>query len=214
MWFWKNFLPIPEVPLVTPYIPENVGCSSLDIFIGDTIKKSTPNGWIDIDLSQGQKYALHYGEFVLTSGVEICNFPRWIAASIDLRSSSARLGCQHLKAGHCEPGWHDSVPTLELICVDKNQPFILEMVTTTAIAQYRKLSQMLQDKVTLDSIVEELENVSTRITSAPLVGYDETGSLRYITAWDIHTVEEGEEDFLPFITSARLVFRFGDIADV
>ncbi len=126
MWFWKNFLPIPEVPLVTPYIPENVGCSSLDIFIGDTIKKSTPNGWIDIDLSQGQKYALHYGEFVLTSGVEICNFPRWIAASIDLRSSSARLGCQHLKAGHCEPGWHDSVPTLELICVDKNQPFILE----------------------------------------------------------------------------------------
>lgn len=126
MWFWKNFLPMPEIPLVTPYVPENVGCSSLDIFIGDTIKKSTPNGWLDIDLSQGQKYALHYGEFVLTSGVEVCNFPRWIVASIDLRSSSARLGCQHLKAGHCEPGWNGSVATLELVCVDKNQPFILK----------------------------------------------------------------------------------------
>lgn len=126
MWLWKNFVPIPEIPLVTPYYPENVGCSSLDIVIGDTIKKSTSSGWLDIDLSQGQKYALHYGEFVLTSGVEVCNFPRWIVASIDLRSSSARLGCQHLKAGHCEPGWNSSVPTLELLCVDKNKPFILE----------------------------------------------------------------------------------------
>lgn len=126
MHFWKWFIPVPEVPMISPYIPENVGCSSLDILIGDTIKKSTPSGWLDIDLSQGQKYALHYGEFVLTSGIEICNFPNWIVASIDLRSSSARLGCQHLKAGHCEPGWHGSAATLELVCVDKNQPFILE----------------------------------------------------------------------------------------
>lgn len=126
MYFWKMFVPIPEVPLVSPYIPENVGCSSLDIYIGDTVKKSTPSGWLDIDLSQGQKYKLHYGDFILTSGAEICNFPRWIVASIDLRSSSARLGCQHLKAGHCEPGWNNSVATLELVCVDKNQPFIIQ----------------------------------------------------------------------------------------
>ena len=126
MWLWKNFVPIPEIPLVSPYYPENVGCSSLDIVIGDTIKKSTPSGWLDIDLSQGQKYFLRYGEFVLTSGVEVCNFPKWIVASIDLRSSSARLGCQHLQAGHCEPGWNNSAPTLELVCVDKNNPFVLE----------------------------------------------------------------------------------------
>lgn len=126
MYFWKRFVPVPEVPMISPYVPANVGCSSLDILIGDTIKKSTPSGWLDIDLSQGQKYVLHYGEFVLTSGLEICNFPNWIVASIDLRSSSARLGCQHLKAGHCEPGWNGSAATLELVCVDKNQPFILE----------------------------------------------------------------------------------------
>jgi deoxycytidine triphosphate deaminase len=126
MLFWKCFVPLPEKPLITPYTPENVGCSSLDICIGDTIKKSTPDGWLEIDLSRGQKYALHYGEFYLSSSGEVFNFPLWLVASVDLRSTSARLGCQHLKAGHCEPGWNDSVCTLELHCVDRNRPFIVQ----------------------------------------------------------------------------------------
>ena len=74
---------------------------------------------------------------------------------------------------------------------------------------------MPQDKpVTLKDIIEGSENCfSERILSAPLVGYDALGALRYITEWDIHTTEDGEEDFRPFITSVRLVFRFGDVAD-
>lgn len=127
MLFWKRFVPIPEKALVDPYFPENVGCSSLDICIGTKIKKSTPNGWLDIDLSQGQKYALKQGDFILASSLEKFHFPRWVAASVDLRSSSARLGCQHLKAGHCEPEWNGSVVTLEFVCVDPNNPFVFEM---------------------------------------------------------------------------------------
>lgn len=127
MLFWKRFVPIPNTPMVTPYTPENVGCSSLDIRIGKTIKKSTPSGWLDIDLSQGQKYRLNQGDFILASSLEVFNFPRWVAASVDLRSSSARLGCQHLKAGHCEPAWNGSVVTLEFVCVNPNEPFEFEM---------------------------------------------------------------------------------------
>ncbi len=73
--------------------------------------------------------------------------------------------------------------------------------------------------ITLDDIVSECldaEGIGGRTLRAPLVGYDTLGALRYITAWDVHTVEEGgdeEERFGARVTSARLVFRFGDIAD-
>lgn len=127
MLFWKRFVPLPDIPMVFPYDKENVGCSSLDIRIGKTIKKSTPSGWLDIDLSKGQKYRLHQSEFILASSLEVFNLPRWVAASVDLRSSSARFGCQHLKAGHCEPAWNGSVVTLEFVCVNPNAPFEFEM---------------------------------------------------------------------------------------
>lgn len=54
---------------------------------------------------------------------------------------------------------------------------------------------MSTSTICLDDIAEYCEHISSRITKAPLVGYDETGVLRYITGFDIHTTEDGEEDF-------------------
>jgi hypothetical protein len=92
------------------------------------------------------------------------------------------------------------------------------MVAITAIAIHRRLSEMPDHKkaIRLDDIIEESEDLGGRVLSAPLVGYDPQGVLRYITAWDVHTTEivEGEDDLHPFITSARLAFKFGDKADV
>lgn len=76
--------------------------------------------------------------------------------------------------------------------------------------------------ITLNDLIEGLESLGGAILSAPLVRHDVVGSLRYITAHDVLTTEEYGEDELdeegePFktkITSSRLVFEFGDIADV
>ncbi len=72
---------------------------------------------------------------------------------------------------------------------------------------------MTSSVITLSNLIEVCENTSSRILDAPLVGYDALGSLRYIVGFDIHTTEDGEEDFRPFITSSQIMFVFGDIVD-
>lgn len=53
------------------------------------------------------------GQFVLAQSREIFHLPRTIAAEYKLKSSLARIGLDHLNAGWADPGWHDSVLTLE-----------------------------------------------------------------------------------------------------
>lgn len=75
-----------------------------------------------------------------------------------------------------------------------------------------------KNPVVLNDIIEGSENcLHTQVMKAPLVAYDPLGVLRYVTEWDIHTTEVGDEedgDGFSLVTSARLVFRFGDVANV
>lgn len=76
---------------------------------------------------------------------------------------------------------------------------------------------MPQDRpIKLDDIIEGSETLHGGVLSAPLVGYDALGALRYITAWDVHTTEKGgddDEEFGSRITTTRLVFKFGDMVN-
>jgi dCTP deaminase len=64
-------------------------------------------------------YILEPREFVLASTIEEFWLPDDISAQFQLKSSAARLGVEHLKAGWCDAGWHGSVLTLELLNVTR-----------------------------------------------------------------------------------------------
>ena len=60
-------------------------------------------------------YILAPGEFVLASSEQIFNLPADMSADYKLKSSMARIGLEHLNAGWCDPWWHGSALTLELV---------------------------------------------------------------------------------------------------
>lgn len=109
--------------------PANVNAASIDITLDDTILiEKIPETWAEsvIDLAQKQNigleprkidnkgYTLKPAEFILSSSCEHFNLPDDIVAEFVLKSSQARNGMNHLLAGYCDPGWHNSKLTLEL----------------------------------------------------------------------------------------------------
>jgi dCTP deaminase len=70
-----------------------------------------------VDISsttQDDPYPLVAGQFVLAHTLERWRIPPTVAAQFVLKSSRAREGLEHLLAGFADPGFHDSVLTLEL----------------------------------------------------------------------------------------------------
>lgn len=61
-----------------------------------------------------QPFYLQPGEFILAQTVEIFSLPNYIAAEFRLKSSVARAGLDQALAVWADPGWHDSVLTIEL----------------------------------------------------------------------------------------------------
>lgn len=62
----------------------------------------------------GGELWLEPGEFILAETIEIFNLPLHISAEFRLKSSGARAGLDQALAVWCDPGWHDSVLTIEL----------------------------------------------------------------------------------------------------
>lgn len=60
-------------------------------------------------------YVLLPKQFILARSMEQFWLPDNICAEFKLKSGSARLGLNHFLAGWCDPGWHGSVLTMELI---------------------------------------------------------------------------------------------------
>jgi dCTP deaminase len=63
--------------------------------------------------TQDNPFTLRPGNFVLAATAERINLPDDIAGQVQLKSSVARLGLEHLMAGWIDPGFHGSI-TLEL----------------------------------------------------------------------------------------------------
>ncbi|HNF41179.1 MAG TPA: dCTP deaminase [Nitrospira sp.] len=110
---------------------ENVNGASIDITLGNrfifekAVVDFTRNAQVvlkyresfeplEIEIVDEDSVILKPGEFVLAQSREIFNLPRNIAAEYKLKSSLARIGLDHFNAGYCDPGWNNSVLTLEL----------------------------------------------------------------------------------------------------
>jgi dCTP deaminase len=88
----------------------------------------------------GGGYTLAPGEFVLAATQQVFNLPLDIAAHYTLKSSMARCGLNHLNSGWCDPGWHGSALTLEMVNVTRYHHIVLHAGD--------KIGQMLFYRVT------------------------------------------------------------------
>ena len=106
--------------------------ASLDIRIGNEILIENPqvnqdipniNPWSELNIESYTEYLPFYlnpGQFILASSMEIFNIPNNICAEFRLKSSRARQGYDHLFAVWIDPGWSNSVLTMEIKNVFQN----------------------------------------------------------------------------------------------
>jgi dCTP deaminase len=117
---------------LVPYEEQYLNPASIDIRIGYSLKreakpmeklwpwlrgKPVPE-WIDVDLtgySESNPYWVKPKEFVLVASLETFHLPPTITGEFRLKSSSARVGWNNLLAMHLDPGWNNSLLTMELV---------------------------------------------------------------------------------------------------
>lgn len=103
--------------MIEPFDPTMVNPASLDITLGTNIFVEVEDGGLlPKDISghtRSNPYLLLPNEFILAQSAEVFNIPDFICAQFALKSSLARAGLEHLMAGYIDPGFNDSVLTLE-----------------------------------------------------------------------------------------------------
>lgn len=112
--------------------PAHIGAASVDLTLGALlwVEASPRGGATVVDLMAGDTptlepvdmlkrgyYDLHPGQFCLAATVESFYLPNDLAGQVSLRSSLARSGLTHNMAGFVDPGFCNSVITLELVNV-------------------------------------------------------------------------------------------------
>ena len=103
--------------MIYPFNDDQVNPVSYDVRIGFNIILEGEFGWREISIADKTKldpYWLYPGECVLTETWEKFNLPYNICADFVLKSSRGREFYEHMKAGWCDPGWRNSVLTMEL----------------------------------------------------------------------------------------------------
>lgn len=112
------------LPMVTPFDPSLINPASLDIRVGETAKlrqEWEPTGYTDIDLTAYTKDDPYYflpENRLLVASLETINLPNFLTAQFRLKSSRGREWYEHMEAGFCDPGWHGSKLTMEIINMD------------------------------------------------------------------------------------------------
>lgn len=118
-----------EGGMITPFDPTLLNPASLDVTLGANLFVETEgHGLLPKDISEctrAKPYLLMPNEFVLAETSEVFNIPDFISAQFVLKSSLARSGLEHLLAGFIDPGFHDSVLTLEFKNAKQFSPFPL-----------------------------------------------------------------------------------------
>ena len=116
-----------EQGVITNVKPEAINAASIDIHLGPIMlveagtrrvinyRKREPMDFHEIDLRKKvEGWGINPNEFVLAQSIEVFNLPNNISAQYQLKSSMARIGLDHAKAGWADAGWNGSVLTLEL----------------------------------------------------------------------------------------------------
>lgn len=138
-------VPLSNTPPYNRIEDSQINGASIDVRLGKTFLRETPPGSItlrpsyyvclkgkeDLALSKevvpwNQALYLAPGEFLLAQTVEIFNLPNYIAAEFRLKSSVARAGLDQALAVWCDPGFHNSVLTIELKNNTRYHTLVLE----------------------------------------------------------------------------------------
>ena len=112
------------LPMVEPFDPSLVNPASLDIRVGETAKLRQgweQTGYTNIDLSiytKDDPYEFLPSNRLLVASLETINLPNFLCAQFRLKSSRGREWYEHMEAGFCDPGWHGSKLTMEIINMD------------------------------------------------------------------------------------------------
>lgn len=96
----------------------SVNPASIDMHLapGLLIESLQHSGFVEYPFGKHTKedpFTLRPGQFVLAATAELIHLPDNMAGQVQLKSSVARLGLEHLMAGFIDPGFHGSI-TLEL----------------------------------------------------------------------------------------------------
>lgn len=114
-WQIKSYC---EGGMITPFDdPTLLNPASLDVRLGHLIYVEDDYDFKLVDISTATKddpWGLQPNEFVLGQTLEQFNIPDNLCATFALKSSLARAGFEHLLAGFIDPGFNNSVLTLEL----------------------------------------------------------------------------------------------------
>lgn len=126
---YNELILLVEQGVIGPVPKDNINAASIDVRLSNIIhieSHAVPMEGRTVDLAIKQNisteevdmtekgyYDLPPGHFCLAGTMEIFNLPNDIAAQFQLKSSSARNGLEHLKAGWCDPGWNGSSLTME-----------------------------------------------------------------------------------------------------
>ena len=110
-------------PLVEPFDQSLVNPASLDIRIGHHAALLTANGWSEINLgtfTEDRPFSLmpYPADRILVSSLETFNLPNFLTGVFKLKSSRGREFYENVLAGFCDPGWHGSKLTMEIINMD------------------------------------------------------------------------------------------------
>lgn len=143
---------------VDPYEPDNVNPASIDLrlgnmlskprwfwrypvvrsiawmFLGKPDPKSKPGFYWDRPV-EFERYTLWPGEFVLCHSLEVTQIPPDMAAILVSKSSTGRIGLEHLHAGFGDPGFGYGNPsdwTWELVNL---APWPIELVAGQRLTQ-------------------------------------------------------------------------------
>jgi len=119
---------------------ENVNGSSIDVRLGgefqfelgpfvggiEPTRLGTKEGFRYHIVDVEKEVLVEPGQFFLAHTMEKFNLPDNTSAFFKLRSSVARSGLNHMLAGWCDPGFHNSHLTLEFVNVTQYHTLILE----------------------------------------------------------------------------------------
>jgi dCTP deaminase len=86
------------------------------------------------------------GMFVLAETKEVFNLPDNLVAEYVLKSSQARNGWQHLLAGYCDPGWHNSILTMEFVNESQNGYLLLRPGMKCGQMKFYEVEEVPEDK--------------------------------------------------------------------
>ena len=101
-----------EMGLVEPFDPDLVQPASIDVRLGNVIKREGRvcgpvegrQEWVTEYIKDGDSFELFPGAFILAHTKEYVRIPNNIEANFQLKSSRGREGINHLLAGYIDPG--------------------------------------------------------------------------------------------------------------